>query len=72
MNITKRIAEIKAANIARTEIKDIKNYDHCRPGRQSSHSMTVTIGDLKAERLRMKNLRRAENGLPPKASYAEI
>lgn len=72
MNITKRLEAIKRAHRARTDIKDIKNYDHCGPGRQSAHSQHVTIGGLKADRLRIKNLRRAENGLPPKASYAEI
>lgn len=69
MNITKRLAEIRAAHIAK---KSTTNYDHCRPHAQSPHSENVTIGYLKAERLRIKNLRRAENGLPPKASYAEI
>ena len=32
----------------------------------------VTLGGAKAERLRKKNERRATNGLPPKATYAEI
>jgi hypothetical protein len=69
MNIIKRLAEIKAAHISRTSTK---NYDHCKPHAQSSHTENVTIGYLKSERLRIKNMRRAENGLPPKATYAEI
>lgn len=43
-------------------------YDHFRYQRHGNK----TIGMLKAERLRIKNMRRAESGLPPKATYAEI
>jgi hypothetical protein len=43
------------------------NFDHLRANRKSP-----TIGQLKAERLQIKNMRRAENGMPPKATYAEI
>lgn len=46
----------------------LKNYDHYRIQRHGNK----TIGMVKADRLRIKNMRRAENGLPPKATYAEI
>lgn len=48
------------------------NYDHYQISPQSKHAQRVTIGQAKAQRLRIKNLRRAENGLPPKARYSEI
>ena len=69
MSITDKLEAIKASHRAKRELK---SYDHCRPSSQSSHSCVITIGNLKAERLRIKNMRRAENGLPPKATYAEI
>lgn len=47
-------------------------YDKLLPHRFSDHARRVTIGDLKKQRLAMKNMRRAEHGLPPKTSYAEI
>lgn len=47
-------------------------YDKLIPHQFSGHARRVTIGDLKKQRLTIKNMRRAENGLPPKASYAEI
>jgi hypothetical protein len=43
-------------------------YNHFRVSRRSSK----TIGMVKSDRLRVKNMRRAEAGLPPKATYAEI
>jgi hypothetical protein len=52
--------------------RESNNHDHLQPHYQSFHSRKVTIGMLKAERLRIKNMRRAECGLPPKATYAEI
>ena len=54
-----------------TEISTIK-YDKLLPHQFSGHARRVTIGDLKKQRLAIKNMRRAVNGLPPKASYAEI
>ena len=65
MSITEKLQAVKTAYLNR---KPIKSYDHYRIQRRSN----VTIGMVKSERLRMKNLRRAENGLPPKATYAEI
>lgn len=50
----------------------MKNYDHFLVHKQSAHAKRVRIGDAKAERLRVKNERRAKAGLPPKKSYAEI
>ena len=50
----------------------MKSYDKYQPHQQSAHSRKVTIGHLKAERLLIKNIRRQQNGLPPKATYAEI
>jgi hypothetical protein len=41
------------------------NFDGALPHRQSAHSIHVTVGALKAERLRVKNERRIANGLPP-------
>jgi len=41
------------------------NFDGALPHRQSAHSKHVTVGQLKAERLRVRNERRAANGLPP-------
>lgn len=61
MNIPERIQALKDRFKAKT-------YDHLRPNR----GCNKVIGMLKAERLRIKNLRRAENGLPPKNTYAEI
>lgn len=68
MNITERLQAIKE----RYRSTKNNNYDHLSPHYQSRHSQRVTIGSLKAERLRIKNMRRAENSLPPKATYAEI
>lgn len=72
MNITHQLQRIKDRHQENLKNREVKNYDHCRPHAQAAHSENVTIGYLKADRLRIKNLRRAENGLPPKASYAEI
>lgn len=72
MNIPKTIADLRAAYRRRAEQARCNNYDHIRPSRQTAHSTLVTIGDLKAQRLRIKNSRRAMNGLPPKLTYAEI
>ncbi len=52
--------------------RESKNYDHLQPHNQSGHSEKVSIGMLKAARLRIKNMRRAECGLPPKKTYSEI
>ena len=41
------------------------DWDYALPHRQSEHSKHVTVGQLKAERLRVRNERRAANGLPP-------
>lgn len=49
-----------------------RTYENARLNRQSSHSAPVSVGQAKAQRLRIKNMRRADNGLPPKATYAEI
>ena len=48
------------------------NYDKHLPHRFSGHARKINIGQLKAERLRVKNERRAKHGLPPKAYYSEI
>ena len=50
----------------------MKSYDKYQANKQSKHSRKVTIGHLKAQRLIIKNIRRAKNGLPPKSTYAEI
>ena len=47
----------------------INPYDAMLPSKQSKHSRHVTVGDLKAERLRVRNERRAANGLPPVDKY---
>lgn len=47
-------------------------YDNYIPHAFSAHARRVTIGNMKTQRLAMKNMRRAENGLPPKKSYSEI
>lgn len=65
IDITKKLAAIKARY---KESRQCKNYDHYRIQRNANK----TIGMVKADRLRIKNMRRAENGLPPKATYAEI
>lgn len=52
--------------------REPSNYDGFQPHRQSDHGHKITVGHLKAERLRVKNMRRAQNGLPPVKSYAEI
>ena len=41
------------------------NYDACLPHKQSDHTKHATVGQMKAERLRVRNERRAANGLPP-------
>ena len=41
------------------------NFDAALPHRQSDHSKHHTVGQVKAERLRVRNERRAANGLPP-------
>jgi len=70
MNITDKLEAIKAKHRAKREIK---TYDHCRIYPHNNRPVqVVTIGQAKAQRLRVKNLRRADNGLPPKATYAEI
>jgi hypothetical protein len=51
---------------------NMKNYDKYQIGRMSRHARKVTIGMAKAERLRVKNERRAKNVLPPLKSYAEV
>jgi hypothetical protein len=50
----------------------MKDYSKYRVNQQSRHSTPVTVARIKADRLAIKNKRRAQNGLPPKASYAEI
>ena len=50
----------------------MKNVDNYLPHSFSEHSRKLNIGMLKAERLRVKNERRARNGLPPIKTYAEI
>ena len=55
----------------RTELRrqeSFNTYDHFRLYRGTCK----TVGDMKAERLAIKNERRAKHGLPPKATYAEI
>lgn len=49
----------------------MNNYDHYALYKRPGHR-TVTIAMLKAHRLRMKNIRRAANGLTPKQTYSEI
>jgi hypothetical protein len=44
----------------------------CVPHAFSKHSKKWTIGQLKLERLRVKNERRAKHGLPPVTDYALI
>jgi hypothetical protein len=41
------------------------NFDGALPHRQSDHTKHVTVEQLKAERLRVRNERRIANGLPP-------
>jgi len=48
------------------------NYDRLLPHAFSEHSRKIRIGQLKAERLLVKNERRAKHGLPPKVHYSEI
>lgn len=48
------------------------SYDKHLPHAFSNRARLVTIGRLKAERLRVKNERRAKHGLPPLKSYSEI
>lgn len=48
------------------------NCDKLLPHAFSDHSRKIRIGQLKAERLRVKNDRRAKHGLPAKAHYFEI
>ena len=47
--------------------RELKNYDHL-----PANAKSPSIGRLKLQRLRIKNMRRVQNGLPPKATYAEI
>lgn len=47
-------------------------YDKQLPHPFSDHSRKVRIGQLKAERLLVKNERRAKHGLPPRKSYSDI
>lgn len=47
--------------------RELKSCDHLRANAKSPF-----IGQMKAQRLRIKNMRRAQNGLPPKANYAKI
>lgn len=56
----------RKAELRRAE--PFNTYDHFRLYRGTSK----TVGDMKADRLRVKNDRRAKAGLPPKATYAEI
>jgi hypothetical protein len=46
-------------------VKPPINFDDCLPHRQSDHTKHITVSQLKAERLRVLNERRAANGLPP-------
>lgn len=46
--------------------------DKYSPHQQSLRSTHVTIESLKAERFRVKNIRRQANGQPPKKTYSEI
>jgi hypothetical protein len=66
--ITNAIQSYRAKRAELNRQRKIAEYDHLRLNR-SCHK---TIGQIKAERLSMKNSRRAANGLPPKTSYAEI
>ena len=47
-------------------------FDNHLPHHFTDHSRKMTIGKLKAERLRVKNERRAKHGLPPFTSYSQI
>ncbi len=58
----------RAVELRRQASMPLTNYDHYRLYRGTRK----TVGDMKAERLRVKNERRAKAGLPPKASYSEI
>jgi len=64
MSITDKI---KSTIDAYKQRRDLNTYDHLRLIKNGP-----TIGHIKAERLRIKNMRRAECGLPPKSTYAEI
>lgn len=51
----------------------MKNYDKAKvPAPWGKHGATLTIGEVKAERLRVKNARREVNGLQPLKSYAQL
>jgi hypothetical protein len=50
----------------------MKDYSKYLVNKQSKHSRKITVAMIQAERLRVKNERRAKNGLPPKQSYAAI
>lgn len=47
-------------------------YDKLIPHRFSDHARLWNIAMLKAQRLTIKNARRALHGLPPKKTYAEV
>ena len=80
--IRNQIEAIKTRHLARQAARkacrqsarrgEAVEYDYAGPHAQSDHSQHVTFGYLKAERLLMKNMRRAKAGLPPKATYAHI
>ena len=58
----------KANRTAQRRQVPIMTFDHFRIYRGSPK----TIGDMKQERLIVKNVRRFNQGLPPKETYAEI
>lgn len=47
-------------------------YDNHMPHAFSNHARRWSIGMLKKVRLAVKNERRAQHGLPPRKTYAEI
>lgn len=67
----KPLIESPKADPYRKPVK-IGKYDSNLPHRQSKHSEHVTVGALKAERLVVRNERRAANGLPPITNYAQV
>lgn len=50
----------------------MKDYSNYLIRKFSDHARRVTVAEAKAVRLRVRNIRRKKNGLPPKATYAEI
>lgn len=58
----------RAQTVERRRKEPFNRYNHFRVSRRSNKTILM----VKADRLRVKNMRRAEAGLPPKATYAEI